>query len=108
MVQRGGGGGQATNNEAQRGDTLHDLNLADRQDGERSYHPVQACQASIHHRQGIPMKPVHEELKLNTNDPDILLEKGAIEFIDPMEQGCAKIALNLEAVRKLEASETEK
>lgn len=51
---------------------------------------------------------VYEDLGLHTNDPDVLIEAGAIEFLDSMEQECARIAPNHEEVRKMKASETHK
>lgn len=50
-------------------------------------------------------RPVYEVLGLDTNDPDELLEAGAIEFIDPEEQECAKIAPNLTVLKEFAAEE---
>ncbi len=59
-------------------------------------------------RLGICRGPFLSQTNVNikSNDPDVLIEAGAIKFIDPMEQECALIAPNSESrPRKSEARE---
>ena len=46
-------------------------------------------------------KPIYETKNLRTKDPDELIKAGAIEYLDPMEQECARIAPNINELRKM-------